>query len=422
MKSALLLGVGSALLLAPSFAHADEEATQSEEPPAWPERIGPFELSTEDRAASVRLGFAAQLRLTVEDREIDGDATRDTSADLAFPRIRPGLRASFLDDRIESGLQLNLSPGQLELIDLFVDATLLPELRLRAGQFKTPFTLYRQQSFTELATTDWPLTTRWFGAERQLGLMAHDTRRDLAGFSYAVGAFGGQNRRAAHARELPRVYGEEPGNPSDLSDPSVGDLHLELVGRVAHAASDVHPETNFDVSGQPVVRHAVALSAAWDTDPVYRQDMLVRVAPELMLKWNGFSWIAIAYLGLSETLDDSVILAAVGGFTEIGWQPDPHLQIAIRYARVHLLADLRADARAYAASIEPADPALHDAWAAQYGGVGHVRARHELALGVTVPIIGRSLAWQSDIGWLRTERDDGERDDVQFRTQLQLAF
>lgn len=405
-----------ALLAGPSLSRADEGQESG-----LPERLGPFTIETEDGAARLRPTLGAQLRLTVEDREL-GEGGRDTRVDLRFPRLRVGLRASFLDERVEVALQLNVWPEQLELIDAYLGATLLPELRLRAGQFKIPFTLYREQSFLDLATTDWPLTTRWFGSERQLGLMAHDMRRDASGFAYAIGVFGGQNRRAAHARELPRVYGEEPPNPSDLSDPSAPALHAELVGRVAHLASDVHPESNFDLSGEPELRHAAALSAAWDTDPVHRQDFLLRVAPEVMLKWSGLSLVAIGYLGLAETLDGSVMLAAAGGFVELGWSAHRHLQLALRYARVHLLSDLRADARAYAASIEPADPAAHDAWQAQYGGVGHVRARHELALGVTVPILGRSLAWQSDAGWLRTERDDGARDDVQVRTQLQLAF
>lgn len=406
-----------ALLAGPSLSRADDgEADEG----GLPERLGPFAIETDDGAARLRPTFGAQLRLGVEDRDLGG--APDASVDLSFPRLRVGLRGSFLDERVEVALQLNVWPEQLELIDAYLGATLLPELRLRAGQFKIPFTLYREQSFLDLATTDWPLTTRWFGSERQLGLMAHDMREGASGFVYAVGVFGGQNRRAAHARELPGAYGEEPPNPSDLSDPSAPLLHAELVGRVAHLASDVHPETNLDVSGEPELRHAVALSAAWDTDPVHRQDFLLRVAPEVMLKWSGLSLVVIGYLGLAETRDGSVILAATGGFAELGWSAHRHLQLALRYARVHLLSDLRADARAYAASIEPADPAAHDAWQAQYGGAGHVRARHELALGVTVPILGRSLAWQSDAGWLRTERDDGARDDVQVRTQLQLAF
>ncbi len=425
--------VALALLLLPTVVHAQSGDGAATEPPGdgsseaapspsapWPDHVGPFELATDGDAARLRVGLMAQLRLTVDDRQTGSG--RETGVDLSIARIRPNLRAVFLDGRIETVLQLNVSPGALELIDLFVDATIVPELRVRVGQFKTPFTLYRQQSFAEQALNDWPITTRWFGAERQLGVMAHDSRCEHGGFGYALGVFAGQNRRAGHARELPRVYGERPVNPSDLASPALGELHPELVGRIQHMASGAHPETNFDASGGDALRHAVALSAAWDVDPVYREDFLVRVAPELLLKWNGLGWTMIAYVGLSERLDGSVILASVGGFAELTWQPDRHLQLALRYARVQLADDLRGDARAYAASIEPADPIERAAWEAQYGSVGHVHARQELGLGVTVPVIGRGLAWQSDVSWLRAERTDGERDDVEVRTQVQLAF
>jgi len=39
-----------------------------------------------------------------------------------------------------------------------------------------------------------------------------------------------------------------------------------------------------------------------------------------------------------------------------------------------------------------------------------------------VRLIGSTLAWQSDFGWLRTERDSGTRDELRGRTQLQVVF
>lgn len=405
----------------PPAAVVEGEDPAHEPPPSheWPDRIGPFELG--DDAARLRLSLIAQLQLQIVDAE-QPDGARETDAELRIRRIRPILRGAFADGRIQSTLHLEVGPGQLELIDLFVDATLHPELRLRVGQLKVPFTQYWQQSLVNLATVDWPLTSRYFGGERQLGIMAHDDRRNPEGFLYALGVFAGENRRGAYARELPRIYGESHGNPSSLTDPRPpGDLHAEIVGRVGHFAADVHPETIMDVEGGGF-RHGIALSAAWDTDPEHRRDFALRLAPEVLFKWEHLSFTAVGFVGFIETLDEATAPGAVGVLTELGWHAHRHVQLALRYSRVDLLDPLVDDARAYAQSIEPLDPDAHQAWADQYGDVGQLRARHELSLGVNVLILGRSLAWQNDVAWMRTERDDGARDDLRVRSQLQLAF
>ncbi|HJL19742.1 MAG TPA: hypothetical protein RMH99_29030 [Sandaracinaceae bacterium LLY-WYZ-13_1] len=385
----------------------------------WPDRIGPFQIG--DDIARLRVSLFAQLQLRIDDRE-QAAGERTTDARVLVRRIRPILRGAFLDGRIQSTLHLEVAPGSMELIDLYVDGTILPELHLRAGQFKVPFTQYWQQSLVNLSTVDWPLTSRWFGGERQFGLMAHNQHRNPSGVQYALGLFAGENRRGAYARELPRLYGESHGNPSSLTDPRApGDFHAEIIGRIGHFAADVHPETLYDVSGGGF-RHGVALSAAWDSGPEHRRDWALRVAPEVLLKWEGLSFTAVGYLGLVETMDRSMAPGGIGFITELGWQVHRHVQIGVRYARVSLFDDLVDDAAAYAGSLEPTDPELHEDWASQYGDVGHLRARHELSLAVHVPIIGRSLSLASDVSWMRSERDDGDRDDVRVRVQLQLAF
>jgi hypothetical protein len=383
------------------------------------DRIGPFTLGDDD--ARLQISAFAQLWLRIDDREQAADG-RDTSVALDVRRIRPILRGAFVDGTITSVLHIDVSPGRLELIDLWLDAKFLPELRLRAGQFKVPFTQYWQQSLVNLLTVDWPLTSRWFGGERQLGLMIHDNRRNPAGLQYGLGIFGGENRRGAFARELPAIYGETHGNPSALADPRLPeDLHAEIIGRIGHYSADVHPETIFDISGGGF-RHGMALSVAWDTDPVPRRDWALRLAPEILLKYEGWSLTAIAYLAFIEDRNASIAPGALGGLAQIGWQPDPHFQVGVSYARVDLFDALREDARAFAESLRPTDPEGMAEWSESYGDVGQLSARHELALVVHFPIIGRSLDISTDVSWLRTERDDGDRDDIRVRTQLQLAF
>jgi len=353
-----------------------------------PDRIGPFWIG--DATARVRPSLFAQLQLEGQTR-----ADADFEVRPRLRRIRPILRGSFLDGRITATLHLEVSPESPELIDAWIEGAILPALRLRVGQLKTPFTEYYQRSLTELAV-DWPLTSRWFGGERQLGLMAHGADPGT-GLSYAAGAFAGQNRRSAFARELPRLVGLEDANPSSLSDPAPTEpIHAELFARVGHAPPGWDPRTRADVEGGEL-RHSVALSVAWDTDPVPGRDFALRVAPEVTLKHAGVTVLAVGYLGW---VDGDEAPGAVGVLGEVAWRADRHLELTARYARVHVLPVV-----------------MHDA-----ANLDAPHASHEATVAVGVPILGRSLIWETDVAWLRAERSTGRRDDLRVRSQLQLAF
>lgn len=356
-----------------------------------PDRLGPVWIG--DETARVRPSLFAQLQL-------DGSTRADADFEVRprLRRLRPILRGAFFDGRITATLHLEVSPESPELIDAWIDGAILPALRLRIGQFKTPFTEYYQRSLTEMAV-DWPLTSRWFGGERQLGLMAHGAD-PATGLSYAAGVFAGQNRRSAFARELPRLYGLEDQNPSSFTDPVATEpIHAELVARVGHASPGVNTRSRMDLDGGDL-RHSVALSAAWDTDPVRGRDFALRIAPEVMLKHGGLSLVAVGYVGWIEDAAGDLAPGAVGLLGELGWHADRHLELSLRYARVHVLPAVVDEAR----NLDPP------------------HASHELAFAVGVPIVGRSLIWETDVAWLRGERTTDARDDLRVRSQLQLAF
>lgn len=356
-----------------------------------PERLGPFWIG--DETARVRPSLFTQLQL--------GGSTRADSDFEVRPRvrrIRPILRGSFLGGRITATLHVELNPESPELIDAWVDGAILPALRLRVGQFKTPFTEYYQRSLTEQAV-DWPLTSHWFGGERQLGAMAHGADPDT-GLSYAAGAFAGQNRRATFARELPRLYDLPTENASSFSNPAATEpIHTEFMARVGHTTPGMNLRSRMDLDGGDL-RHSVALSAAWDTGPVRGRDFALRLAPEVTLKHAGFTAIAIGFLGWIEDAAGQLAPGAVGALGELAWRAHRHLEFTARYARIHVLTAVMADNRNH-------DPA---------------HASHEFTFAVGVPIVGRSLIWETDVAWVRADRSAGARDDLRVRSQIQLAF
>jgi hypothetical protein len=375
-------------------------------PSTWPTRIDPLWIG--DGANRLRVQLLSQARLTATFTDLGGEAPSD-DARLTFQRIRPILRGRFLDGRLRVLAHFAIVPGEAELVDLFADLRIVPQLRLRAGQMKVPFTYHRQNSFVHLATTDWPLTSRHFGAERQIGVMAHGPLD--GGVEYALGLFSGENARGAHARELPRIFGQSPGNPSSFVDARpYAAPHPELVLRIAHRHDAIDPARFFDTEGGGL-RHALALSFAWDSGPIPERDYGMRLAPELLLQWEHLSLVVIGYGALFE--DGGLEPGAAGVLAELGWHAHRHLELAVRYARVDFSDALRSAARAFEAQQNPMEPDP---------SVGTVEARQELSFAVHVLIIGRSLAWQSDVTWLRQTLDGGARDDLRIRSQLQLAF
>jgi hypothetical protein len=93
-------------------------------------------------------------------------------------------------------------------------------------------------------------------------------------------------------------------------------------------------------------------------------------------------------------------------------------EIALRYTFVHLLADLRDDARAWAVSRIEVDGDVYE----RYREVGRLQTEHEANLGFNVYFFGPAVKWQVDLGLLVHDRTDDVRYDLQLRTQMQLAF
>ncbi len=352
--------------------------------------------------------LAAQVRFTASG-VVDGDLAEPV---LELRRLRPGLRVSAFDNRLSAQVTLNTTPSALEVIDAWAEYALTPSLRLRGGQTKQPFTAYRLRSFTELAFVDWALVTRAFGGERQLGFELHDRGSSLP-VEFSVGVWNGTTMRAAHGQGVAGVYAEAVENLSDLRAVHLPDApHPEITGRVAWRSAR-----------ERAVRVDLGLSATVDLRPVTAHDFRTSLAPEAAISVGPLTAELTGYVGLAELSErpDAGVLAGVLG--ELRARVHDRVTVGLRYARVESGDDLRADARARAERII-LESAMDQRTVVQrrYADAGRVRYEQELTAGVVVRLLGTTLAWQSDFGWLRTERDVGARDELRGRTQLQVMF
>lgn len=388
----------------------------------WPDQLGPFAIEWDEGSSALEVGFAGQLQTEVTSTDATpSEPERDLEATVFLRRIRLLLRGRFFDERLTTRLQLSTAPNSLELMDYWVEYRFLPDLRLRLGQYKIPYTRHREQSFSRLVLVDWSTATRRFGAERQLGLMLHNGLSE--GWSYGLGVFTGVNARSAFETALSTSYAEPLPNPSDLRDPAPpAEVHPEAVLRVAHSAEGIAAETNTDAAGGPL-RHHASLSATWDAQPTDAQDFVLRVAPELLLKAYHVSLNVVGHGGFFAATSNDLPLGALGVTGEAAWRLHRHVEVSARYGRVDYLEALRDDALHRAnARIAAAAPADRPALVAAYSTVGTLQHEQEGAIGLNVYFVGHSVKWQHDFAWLHRATDRASFNDQRLRMQVQVAF
>lgn len=412
--------VGGALASEPSTTALPEAPAEDER--RLPTRLGPVRLYVGDTNDWIGFGFASQLEFDY-DQQFEGAGVERTSDEtLQFRRIRLTLSSSFIDGRIRSGFQINLTPSAFELIDMWLAFTRFRFATMRIGQFKIPFDRYRAQSFAVLSFIDWAPTTRVFGSERQIGIEAFAS----GGFfelEYAFGIFTGTNARASHGIGAIDQYGEIPANPSDLGDGDIfTEFHPELVGRVAKNVGEINTDTNSDVTGTDHLRQSAGFGFAYDAraDPI--EDLTLRFSLEWLGKIRHFHFNAITYLAWFPPWEGGRIdFGPFGVMGEVGYRFNVMWELAMRYSITYFTPKLRSDARAYG-DFQIANAIDMEATIAQYGDNGDQITNAELALATQAHIIGNSLKAVLQVAWANQLWVQGLRNGLRIELQFQFLF
>lgn len=354
-------------------------------------------LSVGNEKASIALGLGVQFRTTVNHTVGVG-----TDSALQLHRGRLFARGRFGDDdQLKFKLQLDVAPRALELIDLSGDIKLTPALSTRIGIAKIPFTLHWDTSFLDLHFVDWPLTTRWFGGGRQLGIQFFD-RRPGQGLRLSGGIYAGESLRPANGARFATLYGDKVPNRLSLQRfTPPGAPHPEVVARATYNASPVR----------------LALSAAWDIRPEHTVDETLRVAADTDVALGKVRLWYGAFASISRGAEGEHFLALAGQLAGVAWRVHPHLVLGVRHASILTTPSLRADARAHAqreiAALEAED-------ASRYEDVGRMIAQQELTTSLSVPFLQDHAQIMADASWTATAGLGTQA--LRFRLQAQLRF
>jgi hypothetical protein len=377
-----------------------------------------FELLSQDGDGTMEIHLAAQIIGQHESEEVLGAQGRTSENKLAFRRIRPVLKGRLFGDDFSYLLHINLVPGLLELDDLWFDYRFTNMLSARMGQMKIPFTRHRLNSFKDRLVVDWSLPTRYFGAERQLGVMFHNGLAKPPKWEYQFGVFTGVNSRASNGVGPNEIYGESKPNSSLLVDPDkLTNMHTELVGHLAYSHGDINVRRPSDLKGGPF-RYSVGASVAWDLKPTAGRDLSLRLAPEGLIKCHGFSLSAVFYLGFYNQLagSEKYQLGLVSGLLSASYVFKQKYEVAIRYTNVHITDSILNDARSRADQLVALDSDL----LGQYSSVGSLQDEQEIIIGFNWYLFETSLKWQVDAGVIIHTHTTQELYDYRVRTQLSL--
>jgi hypothetical protein len=413
-----ITGAGAA---EPTTTTVDEARTPGDR---LPTRLGPVRIRIGKTDDWLGIGFAAQLEFESDEKLESAGFARESAQFLEFRRIRFNLSSSFIDGRIRSRLQINLTPSAFDLLDIWFAFTRYKFATVRVGQFKIPFDRYRATSYAALSFVDWPPTTRMFGSERQIGVeMYAQALRDL---EYAFGIFNGTNVRAAHGVGIIEVYGERPRNRSEIGvGEKVTEFHPELTGRFAKNFGDIDTAFNSDLLGTKELRQSIGAGFSWDARPTAIEDLALRFSLEWLAKIRGFDWNVVGYIAWYEPWQGGkIVFGPIGFMGELGYRFSRIWELAVRYSITYITPSLRSDARSYGEFqiANATDPEQMAQATAQYGRNGDRRTDSELVLAGTSHIIGNSLRVVAQVAWRSQIWDTGTRQGIRTNLQLQLLF
>ncbi len=372
------------------------------------------------------LDFELTAQILFQYMKLDQGDSADPihESEFLWRRIRPSAIGTVGD--FYMNLQFNVVPGSLELMDLNFNYKFHPMAHFRLGQFKLPFTRYRLGSYKNLQFVDWAIVSRFFGAERNAGIMVHNTFEITPRFQYEFGLFAGKNSRNSHGIGIARVSGETVNNPSDLVDGGPqGEFHPAVAGRFAYNHGGIVAGVDADFArGGP--RFSVCGSGVWDANPKPYRDFALRLAPEGLFKMYGWSISGSYYFAFVEqgTENNSIEHAMGGMLVQSGYLVGRWLEVAARFSRVHVDEDFSKQSGDHAETgLAEGDLDELTKLHMQYVATGALKIEQELTAGINIYLEGKTLKLSQDASYLRREFFDADsRQDFRLRTQIQLRF
>lgn len=329
-----------------------------------------FVIESPDGAFSLKTQARVQVRYTLlsaPDPDAAGDS-RLIGSQFAVQRARLTLGGHAFTDDLGYKFQSDFGKGSVSLKDFYVDYRVAGDVRVRAGQYKRPFSRQQITSSGSQELVDRAITDKYFGAGRDVGVTVHNNYEKSPDIEWAVGLFNGTGENVVPDK-----------------------LNPALVARVGYNHGGIKGYTEADLEGGPL-RFGVGASVLSELDLDGDDASGIRSELDYVIKMEGFSTTGGVYFATAQDGEGFADQAsqALGFHVQAGYTVAHTHQVAGRYAL-----------------IEP-----------QTEGEGRLQ---EASIGYSLYRFEHGLKWQTD---LAVGLDQGQSfgDDMQLRSQLQLSF
>lgn len=373
--------VSALLYAAPAAAQSEQGENITQTPSSGFD--GHFFIQSED--GKNRLQFDGLLQARYELISAQGQPATDQAEAVPeihdgffiLPRARLGIRGTVFSKKLAYRVLLDVGRGKARMLDYYIDYKFFPELHLRIGQDRKPFSRSFLTPAWKLQFVDRARTESNFAAGRGIGALVHNGYLKAQGFEYAAGIY---NQTGINAVFDGREY---------LTDP--GDIRTSAVLHVGHNFGPTDGYTGSDLrkDGKPAL--AIAASANIDLDTDSQNDGKLQGDVNYAVKAYGFSSSGAFYASTQQNGESYFDRAALeyGAYTQMGY---------VIKRRV--------------------EPAVRVSWDKhQEGDPGNLG----VTAGINVFFFGQNFKWQTD-GTLYDDLTNSQVSGYQFRTQLQLAY
>lgn len=309
------------------------------------------------------LGVGLKIQPRWHYASIDGG---DDETSFLIRRMEVGLKGKAFSDALRFKFVADFAKGTVALKDAYLEYALTGQARVRAGQFKRPFSRQQLTSDGRLELVDRAITDAGFGAGRDIGLMLHNGFSRSPTFEYAAGVFNGT------------------GNVPDR-------LHPMIVVRAGYNHGGIKGYSEADLEGG-ALRFGVGFNVAADFDADDDDDGLVRLGLDYILKLHGFSASGGLYYATAQSGPGfgAQAFSSMGLHAQLAYVIAGRYQPTVRYA-----------------VLTPTGPR---------------NETYEILGGLTLFLFGHSVKWATDAGAIVRDDPVGTSTSLVVRTQLQLAI
>ncbi|MBI3845572.1 MAG: hypothetical protein HY292_13130 [Planctomycetes bacterium] len=344
-----------------------------------------FFLKSADDTSSLHISGFGDFRYTYFDRDEDVPLAGEDKSSFRIRKMRVKFFGTAVKPWVNYFLQWENSGGSLSLLDYYVDVydkKSMPEIGLKFGQFKPPFSRQFLVSDETLDVTERSISNDFFFFDRDQGVMLHGRPcGDSANVEYWTGLFNGNGRNQSDNPDVGLLW--------------VSRLEWNILGE--HGYTEGDPDDTQDPQWSIASSYGYNLVTPQQTLPAVTTDIgISRWEADTAFKLMGFSVQGEVYVS-SETPDDRSPgvrgVHSSGTYVQSGFFVMPkELEVAARWAYIDT------------------DNAL-------------VPRRQEIAGGVHYYFAGHPWKLQAEIRHLEDVRTPGSDNyETQVIVQMQVSF